>query len=145
MLKMSLHDSGTYLHCSRIRHDRRFPPCVYCLPICCSNKKRVDFSVLLFYMHTAGICPENFLSSLLERVGITPWQVDKRKQWEMNSFCRFKCRLWQGNILCDVAVFFSEETMEHKLTMNILLRTHYLNMSTNFKPLIFTVGYFFFL
>lgn len=99
-------------------------------------------SFLLLYANTAGICPENCLSSLLQSWSYS-LRSNKRTQWETNSLCRFKYGLWQYSLLCGVSVFFNGEAIKHKLTLNIPLRPHYFNMNTNFKPLVFIAGFFF--
>lgn len=90
------------------------------------------------------------LESVLETASLlsfravgTPWEADESKQWESNSLCRCKYRLWQYSLLCGVCLFFSEEVMENKLALNILLQRYYLKINTNFKPFVLIVGYFF--
>lgn len=145
ILKTSLRDTGTYLHCSRIRHGRKLPPSVYCLPIHHPDEKRIELcfflsSTLHKYSWNLSWKLPLFSPSELE---VLPEKQTRVVQWESNSLCRCKYRLWQYSLLCGVCLFFSEKVMENKLALNILLQRHYLNINTNFKPFVLIVGYFF--
>lgn len=95
-------------------------------------------SFLLLYANTAGICPENCLSSLLQSWS---YSLTRGSSERPVPFARINTG-YDSSLLCGVSVFFSDKAMEHRFTEYCSQNT-LLEYEHKFKPLVFIVGYFF--